>query len=337
MGCASTAVVSPSRVSPAAASQLRPPAADTDGDGIADPDDRCPDAPETRNGYKDDDGCPDLAPLPPTSPNEIGRIAERIGFPYDSAELKPGSYPMLDAIAVVLKTQPQQFPLVALEGHAADNEHTPMRLSLARASAVRVALLGRGVDVARLLARASGSTAPACLQQNEMCRTSERSVEFITLPGAKPAAAPPPEAAEAPPPTPADKPPAAERAASPAPLERVEFSKGSAVLAPSALASLDLLAGFMKANAASMEIVGYADERERGAATLAQARADAVRGYMMACGVSGAHLITRAERTGRAACRSHSARCPARDGRAELRFVEPTAAPADDAAPASPP
>jgi outer membrane protein OmpA-like peptidoglycan-associated protein len=335
--CTSTAVVSPSRASPTAGSQLRPPAPDADGDGIADPDDRCPEAPETRNGYQDEDGCPDLAPLPPTSPNEIGRIAERIGFPYDSAELKPASYPMLDAVATVLKTQPQQFPLVALEGHAADNEHTPMRLSLARASAVRVALLGRGVDVARLLARASGSMAPVCVQKNETCRTSERSVEFITLPGAKPAAAPPPETAETPAPKPDDKAPGADRAAAAAPLERVEFGKGSAVLAPSALASLDLLAGFMKANAASIEIVGYADERERGAATLAQARADAVRGYMMACGVSGAHLITRAERTGRAACRSHSAKCPARDGRAELRFVEPAAAPAGGAAPASQP
>jgi outer membrane protein OmpA-like peptidoglycan-associated protein len=336
--CASTAVVAPARVSPAASSQLRPRAADTDGDGIADPDDRCPDTPETRNGYQDDDGCPDLAPLPPASPSDVGRIAERIGFPHDSAELKPATSPMLDAIAVVLKTQPQQFPLVALEGHAADNEHTPMRLSLARASAVRVALLGRGVDPARLLARASGAMAPACVQQNETCRASERSVELITLPGAKPAAAPPPpETADAAAPTPNDKPAGAGDAPAPAPLERIEFSKGSAVLAPSALANLDLLAGFMKANAASMEIVGYADERERGAATLAQARADAVRGYMMACGVSGAHLVTRAERTGRADCRSHSAKCPARSSRAELRFVEPAAtpaAPAGDAAPA---
>lgn len=337
--CASTAVVSPSPVSPAAPATARSPAADADGDGIADRDDRCPDAPETRNGYQDDDGCPDLAPPPTASPNDVGRIVERIGFPHDSAALRPAFYPMLDAIAVLVKTQPQQFPLIALEGHAADNEHTPMRLSLARASAVRVALQGRGVDASRLLARASGSMAPACVQQNETCRASERAVEFITLPGAKPAAPPPPpENAEAGAPTPDDKPPAAERSTSAMPLERIEFNRGSAVLAPSSLANLDLLAGFMKANAVSMEIVGFADERERGVATLAQARADAVRGYMMACGVSGAHLVTRAERTGRAACRAHSAKCPARDSRAELRFVEPPAAPAPagDAAPAPP-
>ena len=222
--CASTAVVSPSRVSPAAATPVPPPAADADGDGIADRNDRCPDAPETRNGYQDDDGCPDLAPPPPGSPNDVGRIVERIGFPHDSAELKPALYPMLDAIAVVLKMQPQQFPLIALEGHAADNEHAPMRLSLARASAVRVALQGRGVDASRLLARASGSMAPRCVQQNETCRASERAVEFITLPGAKPAAA---AAAAGEPPRPARRARTTSRRPPSAPLPRCRSNASS--------------------------------------------------------------------------------------------------------------
>jgi len=234
---------------------------------------------------------------------------------------------MLDAIAVVLKTQTQQFPLVALEGHAADNEHAPMRLSLARASAVRVGLIGRGVDAGRLLARASGATAPVCTERNEICRVRERSVEFVTLAVPKPA--PPPEVTQGESAEPAESPPApkkAEHAEPPVPLARIEFRKGSAVMAPAALADLDLLAGFMKSNPVSLEIVGYADEAERKATALAQARADAVRGYMMAFGVSGTHVTTRAERTGRAACRSHSANCPARNGRAELRFVEAHAA-----------
>jgi outer membrane protein OmpA-like peptidoglycan-associated protein len=263
-----------------------------------------------------------VAALPSASADDVGRIAERIAFPYDSADLMKTAGPMLDAVAAVLQEQPQQFPLVALEGHAADNEHTPMRLSLARASAVRVALLARGIDAGRLLARASGSLAPRCVQQTEACRATERAVEFITLPVPKAAPPSPPlesaDPGEAPPPA---KKPAAEKAAS-IPLDRIEFSKGSAVIAPSALGNLDLLAGFMKANDVSVEIVGYADERERRAAELSAARADAVRKYMMACGVSGGHLTTRAEQTTRATCRSHSANCPARGGRAELRFVE---------------
>jgi len=35
------------------------PAADRDGDGIPDDFDKCPDEPEDRDGFQDDDGCPD--------------------------------------------------------------------------------------------------------------------------------------------------------------------------------------------------------------------------------------------------------------------------------------
>jgi len=34
----------------------------TDGDGILDPDDKCVQEPETRDGYADPDGCPDEIP-----------------------------------------------------------------------------------------------------------------------------------------------------------------------------------------------------------------------------------------------------------------------------------
>ena len=38
------------------------PIPDAEGDGILDPDDRCPTEAETRNGYQDEDGCPDRVP-----------------------------------------------------------------------------------------------------------------------------------------------------------------------------------------------------------------------------------------------------------------------------------
>jgi outer membrane protein OmpA-like peptidoglycan-associated protein len=40
------------------------PEADNDGDGIVDARDKCPDRAEVRNGFQDDDGCPDQAPPP---------------------------------------------------------------------------------------------------------------------------------------------------------------------------------------------------------------------------------------------------------------------------------
>lgn len=38
---------------------LAPKPGDRDGDGYLDPDDKCPDEPETWNGFQDEDGCPD--------------------------------------------------------------------------------------------------------------------------------------------------------------------------------------------------------------------------------------------------------------------------------------
>jgi len=42
-------------------SKITPPK-DSDGDGITDDNDKCPTSAETKNGYQDDDGCPDTAP-----------------------------------------------------------------------------------------------------------------------------------------------------------------------------------------------------------------------------------------------------------------------------------
>jgi outer membrane protein OmpA-like peptidoglycan-associated protein len=39
--------------------EVKPAPGDRDGDGILDPDDKCPDDPENYNGYQDGDGCPD--------------------------------------------------------------------------------------------------------------------------------------------------------------------------------------------------------------------------------------------------------------------------------------
>jgi hypothetical protein len=44
---------------------------DTDGDGIVDSADACPEAPETVNGYRDDDGCPDSSTRHDPFPTEL--------------------------------------------------------------------------------------------------------------------------------------------------------------------------------------------------------------------------------------------------------------------------
>jgi outer membrane protein OmpA-like peptidoglycan-associated protein len=297
---------------------LAGPAIDSDGDGIPDDVDKCPGDAETYNGYQDSDGCPDVSQ--PRPGGQVPQILERVAFAHESAELKPASFALLDALGIVIKNQPEAFPTVALEGHAADNERTAMKLSLARASTVRLALIARGVDASRLLARASGTTAPVCTERSEGCRARERTVEFVTIPADKPAVAAEAEKATG---EVDQAAPAKPAVSDPIPLERIEFKKSSAAIGPAALPNLDILAGFMKGTPVSLEIVGYADRDERRPPGLATARAEAVRAYLRACGVSDQHLNVRAESG--AKCRSRDEACHGRNRRAELRFVESAA------------
>jgi outer membrane protein OmpA-like peptidoglycan-associated protein len=253
-------------------------------------------------------------------------IAQRVFFDDGGAAIKPTSLPALDALAAEIKAHPESFPLIALDGHAAPNERGPMRLSLSRATAVRLALIARGVDGARLLERVSGATMPPCEQSRDVCWEQERRVEFAILhPSPPPETAAPPEkekekekpAAESP-----SEAPAADSSKRPELLEQVTFARGSSVLTPSELQPLDLVAGFLKANPMSLEIEGYAAEGERGGTELARARAEAVRAYLVACGVSAGGLIVRARGTEAPVCRERTRECRARNRRAELRFSD---------------
>ena len=149
----------------------------------------------------------------------------------------------------------------------------------------------------------------------------ERTVEFVARhPKARGCEPEPEKSQDDPPPA---RGPAAARAPA-APLARVDFQRGSAVMPPAVLADLDSIAGFTIANPVSLEVVGYAESGERRAAALAQARADAVRAYLKACGVLDGHIVTRAELTAPATCRPRSASC-AHPARSEIRFMEQTA------------
>ncbi len=282
---------------------------------------------------------PRQAPVPPpaAAPAADGPAAfgEKIYFDSGRSEIKPSSYPVLDAITAILSREPERFPQLALEGHAASNEPGPMRLSLARASAVRLALIERGVDGARLFARASGATVPACAHDHGVCWDLERRVEFAVLrpaPEAEPAAsstpviepaAPADAEPNAHPDVHADRgPPPSPRPADPGLLDRVEFARGSAVLMPSALPALDLVAGFLKANPNALEIGGHATADEHHPVELARARAQAVRAYLIACGVRGEALVVRSQGSSKPACAERSASCRARSRRVELRFSD---------------
>ncbi len=89
--------------------------ADTDGDGIADLDDQCLTEPETRNGYEDEDGCPDEIPA------NVQRYTGVIrGVNFGSASGRSRSRPVARPVAPPSQVSP---PIVSGERYAHTPEH----------------------------------------------------------------------------------------------------------------------------------------------------------------------------------------------------------------------
>ena len=156
------------------------PDPDNDKDRILDVDDKCPNEPETYNGFEDEDGCPDKGQVI-VRKGKI-EILDKIYFETDKADIKPVSFPLLDAIAATIKGNPQ-LQLIEIQGHADERGGDDYNLDLTdrRAASVRTALEERGVETERLRSRGYGETKPICTQHNENCWSKNRRVEFIII------------------------------------------------------------------------------------------------------------------------------------------------------------
>jgi outer membrane protein OmpA-like peptidoglycan-associated protein len=156
------------------------PDPDNDHDRILDANDKCPNEPETYNGYQDADGCPDKGKVI-VHKGKL-EILDKIYFETDKDEIKPVSFPLLDAIAATINGNPQ-IDLIEIQGHAderGDDAHN-LDLTERRAHSVRVALEQRNVLPSRLKSHGYGETKPICMQHNEDCWSQNRRVEFIIL------------------------------------------------------------------------------------------------------------------------------------------------------------
>lgn len=151
---------------------------DKDGDGIADGEDKCPDIP----GRKELQGCP-----PPT-PEKVRLTAERIEilemvfFDTNKATIKPVSFGILDAVAQVLQDNPF-IKRLQVAGHTDDvgPDDKNLKLSQARAEAVRAYLISKGVAPERLEAVGFGETKPLVPEKTKEARAKNRRVEFLIL------------------------------------------------------------------------------------------------------------------------------------------------------------
>lgn len=154
------------------------PATDSDGDGIADPNDRCPTQPETRNGFDDEDGCPDELPV---GLKQVSGVIQGLVFRPFSAEILPSSHQVLNDAAKVLL----DYTSLRLEigGHTdpAGDPQANRLLSQQRADAVRQYLISRGVQAWRLMAVGYGSERPRFNNATPQGRAQNRRVEFTPL------------------------------------------------------------------------------------------------------------------------------------------------------------
>jgi OOP family OmpA-OmpF porin len=151
------------------------PVKDTDKDGFLDPDDDCPFEPETKNDYKDDDGCPDE--VPPPIKKFTGNIPG-IVFDFNKDTIKASSRPVLDEAVSVLK----EFEDVRIHivGHT-DDVGTPAfneDLSKRRADAVKKYLVDKGIDASRITTEGRGATDPDAPNDTEANRAKNRRIEF---------------------------------------------------------------------------------------------------------------------------------------------------------------
>lgn len=156
------------------------PDLDNDGDGIADVDDTCPIMAETRNGFQDEDGCPDINPNLVVVNRELGKIEikQKVYFKSGKAIINVRSFTLLNEVAQALKSNDSMEVLV--EGHtdSRGSDSYNLRLSDARANAVREYLMGQGIATDRLKSMGFGETKPIASNKRKKGRRKNRRVEF---------------------------------------------------------------------------------------------------------------------------------------------------------------
>ncbi|HUL58727.1 MAG TPA: OmpA family protein [Anaeromyxobacteraceae bacterium] len=177
------------------------PVLDRDGDGVPDAEDKCPDVP----GLKENQGCPDTDRDGDGIPDRLDKCPDVFGAPPDGCPKKytlvevkkdeikikqqvhfatakwkvlPESFPLLNQVVQVLSDYPKIK--VSIQGHtdSVGGEAMNMRLSQARADAVRDYLISKSVVPDRLEAIGYGPTKPVASNKTEKGRAANRRTEF---------------------------------------------------------------------------------------------------------------------------------------------------------------
>ena len=145
---------------------------DSDGDGVADYVDKCPNT----KGSPSNEGCPVLST---TDTKTITEAISNITFKTSSSEFTGESLSILKKVADVLKRNPNYN--VSIEGHT-DNQgkdNANLALSKSRAKSCMNYLASKGISASRMTSEGYGETRPVTANDTEVNRRKNRRVEFI--------------------------------------------------------------------------------------------------------------------------------------------------------------
>jgi outer membrane protein OmpA-like peptidoglycan-associated protein len=156
------------------------PDPDNDKDGIPDAVDKCPNEPETVNGVDDEDGCPDEAPIVVKEDRIL--LTEHLLFDTNRARVRAEGRPALAAVLNLWSQHPEWDHLV-IEGHADRRGPDPFNdwLSQERARRVHMVLVEMGFPPDRLLTAAFGRKQPRVPGESEQADRENRRVEFAII------------------------------------------------------------------------------------------------------------------------------------------------------------
>ncbi len=165
---------------------------DSDGDGVYDDSDKCPDTPEgvTVNSSgcpldSDGDGVYDYLDKCPGTPkgatvNSKGcwALTGVVLFDFDSSNIKPEAYPLLDEVVSILKKNPKIKR--EIQGHTDSKgaEKYNQELSERRAKAVERYLEKKGIDPSQLTSKGYGESQPVASNATKEGRQENRRVEL---------------------------------------------------------------------------------------------------------------------------------------------------------------
>ncbi len=142
--------------------------ADSDGDGVADVTDKCPDSPADKP--VDKDGC-----------TIVSVVLKNVQFEFNSSELTAGSSESLDKVVDAMN----EYPTLRIEIQAhSDNSGDAgynQSLSEERANSVRDYLISKGIAPDRMEAKGYGESQPVADNDTREGRATNRRVELKVI------------------------------------------------------------------------------------------------------------------------------------------------------------